>query len=228
MADRDKDESLKRETAGRYRSADGRFTVEAEGANAWYVADEEQVDQLGQPVLRGPFSTLAAARSAVVEARRTAVAGRELPKRRGQPRAEASSGGAKAKVVPDRPAAREGRSSRAADRDAGLPAWLTDLEPRERAAAQRLVDELRGLGLEEPEALVTNDLRSDEPLVAEALLARRIRERLRSEEDSEAVLDILRGEGFRPGSGRPPFGWRVVELDRQGKPTERRLRLRRP
>src|SRR5206468_3193164 len=71
---------LKRETAGRYRSADGRFTVESQGANDWYMADEEQVDQLGQPVLRGPYPSLAAAREAVAEARAKPVVGRALPR----------------------------------------------------------------------------------------------------------------------------------------------------
>ena len=68
---------------------------------------------------------------------------------------------------------------------------------------------------------------SAQPLIAEAVLARRLRERLGTDKDVGAVLDILRDEGFRPGAGRPPFGWRLIELDRQGRPTQRRLRVKR-
>jgi hypothetical protein len=219
--------TLKRETAGRYGSTDGRFTVEAEGANAWYMADEEQVDQLGQPVLRGPFPTLAAARIAVAEARSTPVSGRDLPKAMQPPQAHGRSAGQKRGERPAGRAPRPRRSVHAADREAEMPPWLAELAPNQRAAAQRLADELKGLGIDEPETLVADDLLSDEPLIAQAILLRRLRERLHSGQDAEAVLDVLRDEGFRPGAGRPPFGWRLVEVDRQGKPTERRLRVRR-
>src|SRR5205823_10639233 len=124
----EKDESLKRETAGRYRSADGRFTVESQGANDWYLADEEQVDQLGQPVLRGPYASLAEARSAVAEARSEPVVGRALPKTRSEPATDAVA-------TRGRPTERKaGRKSSDAERpsdaarpfrrDAKLPAWL--------------------------------------------------------------------------------------------------------
>ena len=223
----EKDVSLKRETAGRYRSADGRFTVESQGANDWYVADEEQVDQLGQPVLRGPYPSLAAAREAVAEAGGKPVVGRELPK------VKSTSGQAKpartaAKAQSQRDDGRAAASSkRASPAEAKVPAWLADIDPERRNSAKQMANELAGLGLDDPEQLVADDFRSDEPLIAEAVLARRLRERLGSDKDVGAVLDILRDEGFRPGAGRPPFGWRLIELDRQGRPTQRRLRVKR-
>jgi ribosomal protein S18 acetylase RimI-like enzyme len=57
---------LKRESAGRYVTADARFTVE-QASGGWMVIDAEQVNELGLPLVRGPFPTLQDARS-VLEA----------------------------------------------------------------------------------------------------------------------------------------------------------------
>ena len=61
-------DKLKRETAGRYATGDGRFTVE-QGSNGWTVQDAEQTDDFGLPLVRGPFPTLDAAREAIATAR---------------------------------------------------------------------------------------------------------------------------------------------------------------
>lgn len=65
MAD---EEKLKREQAGTYRTADGRFTVE-QSTSGWLVLDSEQTNELGLPLARGPFSTLDEARAAIRGAR---------------------------------------------------------------------------------------------------------------------------------------------------------------
>lgn len=61
-------EKLKRETAGRYVSADGRFAVE-QASGGWMTIDAETTDDLGLPLVRGPFATLHEARAAVATAR---------------------------------------------------------------------------------------------------------------------------------------------------------------
>jgi ribosomal protein S18 acetylase RimI-like enzyme len=61
-------EKLKRATAGRYVSADGRFTVE-QASGRWMTIDAETTDELGLPLVRGPFATLDEARAAVASAR---------------------------------------------------------------------------------------------------------------------------------------------------------------
>jgi ribosomal protein S18 acetylase RimI-like enzyme len=61
-------DKLKRETAGRYVTGDGRFTVEG-GSNGWTVLDAEQADDFGLPLVRGPYATLDAAREAMAAAR---------------------------------------------------------------------------------------------------------------------------------------------------------------
>lgn len=65
MAD---EEKLKRERAGTYRTADGRFTIE-QSSTGWLVLDAEQTNELGLPLARGPFTTLDAAREAIAAAR---------------------------------------------------------------------------------------------------------------------------------------------------------------
>ena len=61
-------EKLKREAAGRYVSADGRFSVE-QSSGRWVAIDAETTDDLGLPLVRGPFDTLDDARLAVAQAR---------------------------------------------------------------------------------------------------------------------------------------------------------------
>lgn len=75
MADREK---LKRERAGTYVTADGRFTVE-QSSSGWLVLDAEQTDELGLPRARGPFGTLDDARDAIADARSAPAKVIELP-----------------------------------------------------------------------------------------------------------------------------------------------------
>jgi ribosomal protein S18 acetylase RimI-like enzyme len=68
VADEAVPEKLKREKAGTYRTADGRFTVE-QTSSGWLLLDSEETNELGLPLTRGPFSTLDAARDAIRPAR---------------------------------------------------------------------------------------------------------------------------------------------------------------
>ncbi|MEW6224689.1 MAG: GNAT family N-acetyltransferase [Chloroflexota bacterium] len=60
--------ALKRESAGRYVTGDGRFTVD-QASGGWMVTDAEHANELGLPLVRGPFATLSDARAAVDAAR---------------------------------------------------------------------------------------------------------------------------------------------------------------
>ena len=55
---------LKRETAGRYRSEDGRYVVQQQ-SGPWWLMDTEQTDELGQPALHGPYASLTEATDAI-------------------------------------------------------------------------------------------------------------------------------------------------------------------
>jgi ribosomal protein S18 acetylase RimI-like enzyme len=61
-------EKLKREKAGTYRTADGRFTVE-QTSSGWLLLDSHETNELGLSLTRGPFATLDAARDAIAPAR---------------------------------------------------------------------------------------------------------------------------------------------------------------
>jgi len=64
----DEPEKLKREAAGRYVTADGRFSVE-QSSGRWVAVDAEMTDDLGLPLVRGPFDTLDEAKAAIAAAR---------------------------------------------------------------------------------------------------------------------------------------------------------------
>ncbi|HEX6473673.1 MAG TPA: hypothetical protein VF114_01135 [Candidatus Limnocylindria bacterium] len=55
---------LTRETAGRYRSEDGRYVVQQQ-SGPWWLMDSEQTDELGQPALHGPYASLSEATDAI-------------------------------------------------------------------------------------------------------------------------------------------------------------------
>jgi GNAT superfamily N-acetyltransferase len=127
MAD---EEKLKRERAGTYSTADGRFTIE-QSATGWLLLDSEQTNELGLPLARGPFGTLDEARLAVAGARSGPGPISDLNERR------------RAKTA--KPAAREPATSdrRAAPRRAARRPTGQELVIREIRASDG--DELRKL-----------------------------------------------------------------------------------
>jgi ribosomal protein S18 acetylase RimI-like enzyme len=100
-------EKLKRETAGRYRSADGRFTVE-QSSGRWMLVDEEQHDELGLSLVRGPFATLEEARDAIDSARTGPAPTSDLAERAAREHLDASKR-AKADRSPSKPGRATGR-----------------------------------------------------------------------------------------------------------------------
>ena len=132
MAD---EEKLKRERAGTYRTADGRFTIE-QSTTGWLLLDSEQTNELGLPLARGPFGTLDEARTAIGEARTGPRPISDLGERRAAKAAKGTT-------------ARDSEASEAASRRAGTPRRAA-----KRATGQELVireirvsdgDELRRL-----------------------------------------------------------------------------------
>src|SRR6188768_1568222 len=61
-------EALKRLGGGRWKTADERFTIEPQ-SGSWVVVDAQQTDDLGLSLVRGPFGSLTAARTAIEAAR---------------------------------------------------------------------------------------------------------------------------------------------------------------
>jgi len=97
---------LKRESAGRYATGDGRFTVE-KSSGGWMVIDADQTDELGLPLVRGPFDTLDDARAAIEAARSgpapTSSLAKRVAEQPGRKDAAARSGGRAAALPPEPP-----------------------------------------------------------------------------------------------------------------------------
>lgn len=178
----------KRESAGRYRSSDGRFVVDSEGGR-WFLRDESEQDEFGMPRTSGPFGTLAAAREAARDRRthpaeRSPLAGharRAEQRRRGGPQVE--------------PEPEAKKDSRPEPEHPSAPHWMDRLAARDPArarAARGWIADLRRLGVEDAEDVVRREVESDRPRIAARLLAIAIERRLRDELTSDALLNAAR------------------------------------
>ena len=187
-----KDEgSLKRLGGGRWQTRDERFTIEGDGGR-WTVVDAERTDDLGLPLVRGPFTSLTDAKAAIEAAREEPdraspladrlAAAKAAPKPAKPAPAKAGAAAGEAGRTKDvQGAAAPGRRRpRDADPDKGKeaalppPAWLAKLAPEARTHAERSLAAATELGLDDAEALVKRDVLDDEPAVAEAVVLRRL------------------------------------------------------
>jgi ribosomal protein S18 acetylase RimI-like enzyme len=135
---------LKRETAGRYATADGRFTVE-QGSGGWMITDAEQTNELGLPLVRGPFATLDDARGGLAAAREGQAPASELAGRI----AELKDRGGEAKETGRPRRRRAGRRAEAEAADGEEPEEEEPAAPVEiREFRPRDVDDLRRLWAE--------------------------------------------------------------------------------
>jgi hypothetical protein len=74
------DAPLKRLGGGRWQTRDERFSIEPQ-SGTWAVVDSEQTDDLGMPLVRGPFPSLTAAKEAIAAARSSEPAASPLAAR---------------------------------------------------------------------------------------------------------------------------------------------------
>lgn len=89
----DDDESLRRLGGGRWQTRDERFTIEPQ-SGTWVIVDGEQADDLGMPLIRGPYRSLTDAKAAIGAARTAAPPTSPLAERVAatpRPRAQAKS-----------------------------------------------------------------------------------------------------------------------------------------
>ena len=89
---RSDDESLKRLGGGRWETKDGRFTIEP-ASGTWSVLDAEETDDLGLPLVRGPFRSLTEAKAAITSARSSAAPASPLAGRAKRPAPASDDGG---------------------------------------------------------------------------------------------------------------------------------------
>jgi hypothetical protein len=197
---------LVRQKAGTYRTPDDRFEVQQEGLG-WFVVDAEQSNEFGQPLIHGPFETMAAVRAALPGARKT------KPLRRGKRPTRAPP---KAEPPPPPP-----------------PSWIDKLPPSEATGVRKLVRALEREGVPEAEDLVRRDRDGLLPAIAAQLIDQRLAalvndlpadDRKVAERLVRRAAEILSAEGTIGGAALP--GWTLVEIGADGEPPNRRIVIR--
>ena len=227
----DNDESLKRLGGGRWQTRDERFTIEPQ-SGTWVVVDAEQTDDLGLPLVRGPFGSLGAAKTAIEGARGAEPAASPLAaKLRDRPAARSGTkddqpsktAAASKRGASEAPAtATSARTTKAArpakPEPPAEPRWMAALEPADRRRAKRLVDRLDEAGAPDPEGIARRDVVGEIPAAAAFVIARQI-EALGDDASPAKVARLLAGGrdedlGVRwhlvDGEGRP------ITLDVEG------------
>jgi hypothetical protein len=199
-----KDEGLKRLGGGRWQTRDERFTIEPQ-SGTWAVVDAEQTDDLGLPLVRGPFKSLGAAKEAIEAARGTAAPTSSLKDRAAAaPAPRSTKGGTGSKAA--KPKAEE-----SARKEPAEPRWMRDLEPAERRRAARLIERLATAGAPDPEGMVRRDVVGEVPAVAGFAVEQALRA-LGAKASPADVVDLL-VDGRDNDLG---VRWRLVDGD--GRP----------
>jgi hypothetical protein len=232
------DRSLKRLGGGRWQTRDERFTIEPQ-SGTWVLVDAEQTDDLGLPLVRGPFRSLTEAKAAVEDARGMAAPEspladrvKEARTRPAKTQAAASressvstdAATSKAGLAPVKPATRHKTPEPPPE-----PRWITDLGPRERGRARRLIEQLGAAGVRDAEGVVRQDLTGGVPTVARIALANRLAELLAAAADDATLSEhAIARVAETLADGRDDgldVRWRLV--DGEGRPiglTEKDIR----
>lgn len=231
------DGSLKRLGGGRWQTRDDRFTIEPQ-SGTWVVVDGEQTDDLGLPLIRGPFGSLGAAKDAIATARGSApavsplaarVAGiRDLPESepsipvapRSTSRAKATPTPAKSKLpTPPTPGPRRADpkpkpspdpkpTPRAEPVAPPVPKWLLDLPPARRSQARALMNALAAAGATDPEGIARRDIAGKVPATAAYAIGRALA--ALGPEAAPSEVARLVASGADDGLG---VRWRLVDGD---------------
>jgi hypothetical protein len=199
--------SLTRLGGGRWQSRDGRFTIEPQ-SGTWVVVDGERTDELGLPLVRGPFPTLTAAKADIEATRDEGEASSPLADRIAASRSKTKRPASGARVAP-----------KAVERAASEPAWLRSLDGPARERARTLLTRLVAEGVDDAETLVRSDLVGGQPALARLAIARAIGTAATKgdapDEVAHRVADVLLEGGDRDLG----VTWRLVDGD--GRPVRR-------
>ena len=198
--DAGEEEGLRRLGGGRWQTRDERFLIEPQ-SGTWAVVDAAQTDDLGLPLVRGPFKSLTAAKEAIAAARGEAAPASPLKDRKPAPEA-----------APDDPAAKKKRAKEPEPpKEPEEPRWFRDLEADDRRRAARLIERLTKAGASDAEGIVRRDLVGEVPAIAAYAIEKAIRE-LGSDPSVAEIVELL-NEGRDSGLS---VRWRLVDGD--GRP----------
>jgi hypothetical protein len=209
-------DSLKRLGGGRWETRDGRFAIEPQ-SGTWVVVDNTQTDELGLPLVRGPFGSLTAAREAIEGIRTSGPAQSPLADRlkeakagqRRRPTAPASGADGRATTKGAKTGAMA--SAEAAPEAPAEPRWLRDLDPSDRRRARELIEKLEKLDIEDAEELARSEIARNQPALARLAIERAIqagiaRSRSPAGAARAAIEAILSGRDKELGAR-----WRLVD-----------------
>jgi hypothetical protein len=202
-----REDSLKRLGGGRWETRDGRFSIEPQ-SGTWVVVDNTETDDLGLPLVRGPFASLTAAKEAIEGARDSgpleSPLAQRLERARTGKKAVAAPAARRRGASANRSGERESPSGTAATGTPAPPApeepkWLREMAPADRRRARELIGRLADLDVADPEAVARAEIARDQPAVARLALERTIMQAIASASDpasaGRAVADaILHGK----------------------------------
>jgi hypothetical protein len=203
-------DDLVRESAGAYRTGDGRFQVEKSDLG-WYLVDTQQTNEFGQQLIHGPLGTLDAIRDAIPGARDLKPLLRVRPTK-----ATAGKGTAAQKTTPKR------------EPPPPPQTWIDRLPSKEAAEVRQLIRALEKEGLDGAEELVRRHRDDATPVVAARLIEHRLRALIDEQPEADReraratvlrVTEILTADGLRVA--RPAPRWALIELT-EGEPTPKR------
>ena len=213
------DESLKRLGGGRWETRDGRFAIEPQ-SGTWVVVDTTQTDDLGLPLVRGPFGSLTAAKEAIEGLRTSGPVESPLAERLKQAKAAAPKGASKATgdATSAKGATKAGRGRGGATADPPAeppeppePKWLRDLEPARRRQARELIEKLEKLDIADAEAIARSELARNQAALVRLAIERALRKAVSGARTpaggARAAIGVLLG-------GRDPeldVRWRLVD-----------------
>ena len=199
--------ALKRLGGGRWQTRDERFTIEPQ-SGIWVVVDANQTDDLGLPLVRGPFGSLTAAKAAIASAREAEPEVSSLAAKVAEHRDRPPTKPPMAKRPPVKAAAPAKPVPPSEPAPPPEPAWIRALPPAGRRRAHDLIERLAEAGVPQPEQLARRELVDGVPAVAAYAVSRAVAE-LGSDAEPTAVARLL-ANGQAPDVG---VRWRLVDGD---------------
>jgi hypothetical protein len=183
-------EALKRLGGGRWETRDGRFTIEPQ-SGTWVIVDNTQTNELGLPLVQGPYPSLTAAKDAIEEARSTGPARSPLAEK-----IERTS--RRDKELPRKP------------EPPPEPVWLRKLSDADRRRFGTLVKRLEAEGVANAEGVTRAEIVDEQPALARLALERRFGQAASAGTPKKAVRQALDAllEGHDKTLGAR---WRLVD-----------------
>jgi len=210
-------DDLVRESAGTYRTGDGRFEIQ-KSDQGWFLVDSEQTNEFGQQLIHGPMPTLDAIKDAIPGSRELKPLLRVRPPASTKKKVDATPSTAKAK---------------SAEPPAPPPSWIDKLSENDARDVRQLIRALEKEGMSDAELVVRRGRGAATPVIATQVVEKRLRalvdqlpeeERERARKLIRQVAKILAEDGT--SNERPVPRWALVELTDEDPVAAVRMRPR--